>query len=215
MLQILAIFALIGVANLSQAKAVEQIKKLGGTVTLNEKSSDKPVVAVDLHNPPPDPNARTILEKAKQALQYKVVTDDTLRDLQGLTTLQSLNLGRTLVADAGLERLEGLTQLQSLDLGETKVTDEGLKHLGRLTRLQTLVLYKTNMTDAGLEHLEKLPHLHSLDLVGTKVSDDGLSHLKNFPKLQSLALPAAVTDAGLEHLNGSRTLRAYAWEILG
>jgi hypothetical protein len=98
--------------NPSQAKAVEQIKKLGGTVTVDEKSPDKPVLAVDLHNPPPDLNARTILEKAKQALQYKVVTDAALRDLQGLSTLQSLNLGRTLVSDAGLEHLAGLTQLR-------------------------------------------------------------------------------------------------------
>ncbi len=36
--------------NPSQAKAVDEIKKLGGTVTMNEKSPDKPVVAVDLHN---------------------------------------------------------------------------------------------------------------------------------------------------------------------
>ncbi len=74
---------------------------------LDEKSPDKPVVAVDLHNPPPDPNVQTVLEKAKQALQYKVVTDAALRDLQGLSTLQSLKLGRTLVDDAGLEHCRG------------------------------------------------------------------------------------------------------------
>jgi internalin A len=55
-----------------QAKAVAQIKKIGGKVTVDEKSPDKQVIGVDLSE-----------TKA---------TDETVKHLEGLTKLQSLNL---------------------------------------------------------------------------------------------------------------------------
>ena len=44
------------------------------------------------------------------------------------------------MTDAGLKELAGLTQLQTLNLAGTKVTDAGLKELAGLTQLQTLDL---------------------------------------------------------------------------
>jgi len=50
--------------------------------------------------------------------------------LQGLTSLQSLDLSGTQVSDAGLVHLQGLISLQSLDLRNTKVSDTSvLDHL--------------------------------------------------------------------------------------
>ena len=49
--------------------------------------------------------------------------------MEGLTSLQNLNLGGTNVTDAGLAHLKGLTDLQNLHLGNTKVTDAGVKEL--------------------------------------------------------------------------------------
>jgi hypothetical protein len=92
--------------NTEQAKAIAEIKELGGKVTIDEKSPDKPVISVDLHD--------------SQA------NDVGLKQLEGLTTLQELNLGYTIVTDAGLVHLKGLTNLKKLNLSHTHVNGPGL-----------------------------------------------------------------------------------------
>ena len=73
-------------ANPEQAKAVAEVEKLGGKVTIDEKSLDKPVMGVDL--------------------SYTKVTDAGLEHLKGLTNLLSLNLKRTKVTDTGVKKLQ-------------------------------------------------------------------------------------------------------------
>ncbi len=180
-------------ANPDQAKVIAEIEKLGGKVTVDEKSPDKPVIQV--------------------IFNHTQVTDAGLEYVKGLPKLQLLELWDTQVTDAGLEHIQGLTQLQSLvlgvtkELGATKVTDAGLKHLKGLTNLQTLNLSGTQVTDAGLEHLKGLTRLQTLWLTHTKVGDAGLENLKGLRSLQMLVLNnTQVTDAGLEHLKGLSNL---------
>ncbi len=173
--------------NTDEAKAIAEIKKLGGKVTPDEKSPGKPVIEVNL--------GRT------------KVTDAGLANLKALTQLQSLNLEGTRVTDAGLKHLKGLTQLKSLNLLLTKISDAGLEHLKGLTKLQMLGLDVTNVT--GLQHLEELPQLRRLDLGRTGVTDAGLVHLKGSTKLETLNLYCTkVTDAGLTNLKGLTQLQS-------
>jgi len=95
--------------NPQAAKAVAEIEKLGGRVTIDENSPDKPVIGVDL--------------------EHTRVTDAGLEHLKGLTKLQTLDLQGTSVTDAGLEHLKGLVRLKELDLSRSKVTAEGVKRL--------------------------------------------------------------------------------------
>ena len=134
--------------NAEQAEAIAQITKLGGTVTIDEKSPDKAVIAVTWHG--------------RQA------TDAAAVNLRGLTQLLSLNLHNSMVTDAGLANLKGLTRLQSLDVGGTlgsgvhrprelpQITHAGLVHLKGLTKLQSLDLSNTKLADAGLAYLKGL-----------------------------------------------------------
>ena len=89
--------------NADQAKAIAEIKKLGGKVTVDEKSPSKPVKSVDL--------------------AFSQATDADLERLKVFTQLQDLDLVGAAITDAGVERLRGLPRLQSLDLTWTKVTD--------------------------------------------------------------------------------------------
>jgi len=70
------------------------------------------------------------------------------------TSAELLSCG-TEVTDGSLEHLKGLTTLQTLSLGRTQVTDAGLKHLKGLTALQVLWLGGTHVTDAGVTQLKK------------------------------------------------------------
>ena len=151
-----------------EAKAIAEIEKLGGYVTRDEKSPDKPVISVSLFG-------------GEDA-------DAGLVKLECLTHLHDLNLMFTKITDTGLAHLEGLTKLQKLELQGTKVTDAGLVHLKGLTQLQSLDLDYTQVTDAGLIYLQALTELHTLHMSWTKVTDAGLVHLKGLTKLQTLDL---------------------------
>ena len=210
--------------SLTQGQAIAEIEKLGGSVTVDEKSPDKPVVKVYL---------------GSWALGDDKLTDAGLVHLKDLTKLQTLNLKFTNVTDAGLVHVKGLTQLTYLDLQNTQVTDAGLMHLKGLTNLHYLDLNrmkitfgssmvhrkgltlremlqlfgfgtKLKLTDAGLVHLKDLTKLQTLDLSYTAVTDAGLVHLKGLTQLQSLRLDGTkVTDAGLLHLNGLTNLHLF------
>jgi len=132
---------------------------------------------------------------------YSQVTDAGLAPLEGLTTLQSLDLGATQVTDAGLVHLQGLTGLQSLSFINTQVTDAGLLQLQTLAGLQGLFLTSTQVTDSGLAHLKGLTSLQWLSLAETHVTDAGLANLKGLTGLKMLVLSnTKVTDDGVAEL---------------
>ena len=90
-----------------------------------------------------------------------------LRELVGeeyFFTIIIVLLHSTTVTDEGLEHLQGLTSLQHLNLNSTKVTDEGLEHLKGLTNLEYLSLYDTKVTDEGENKLQKA--LPNCEIIG-------------------------------------------------
>ncbi len=131
-----------------EQKAIEAIRKAGGTVQVDEADPAKPAVRVDL-------------DGAK-------ATDADLAPIARLTRLRKLYLTGTPITDAGLVPLEDLARLEVLDLAGTKITDAGLAHLEDLPKLRLLDLSHTNVTAAGLEHLKKLDGLKELYLIGLK-----------------------------------------------
>ena len=147
-----------------QRRAVAAVRGLGGEVQY-ERGDDyfNSVVAVSLN----------------QATVTAHVTDASLAQLAGLTTIRGLDLTGAQITDVGLAHLKGLTQLQSLDLSNTQVTDVGLEHLKGLTSIRALFLDDTQVTDAGLDHLRGLTGLQMLRLSGAHIGDAGLEHLKD------------------------------------
>ena len=135
------------------------------------------------------------------------ITDEGLKIVGGLRELWRLDLNATKVTDKGLVHLRGLTRLKWLCIDDTKVTEAGLKHLKPLTSLEHLRLY-INITDEGAGHLAKVPSLRHLNC-HLQVSNQGLAELAKLPHLESLDLAweSTVTDAGLRHLAGKKSLK--------
>eukprot|EP00913_Durusdinium_trenchii_P023352 g21930.t1 len=77
---------------------------------------------------------------AKVDLAGTKITDEGLKYLEKLKSVDDLDLNNTAITDAGLEHLKGLSSLSKLDLGDTAVTDAGLKHLHGLKDLKVLNL---------------------------------------------------------------------------
>jgi hypothetical protein len=90
---------------------------------------------------------------------------EILRDEKGKgKPVVEVSLLKTRVTDDGLKHLAGLKSLQGLILADTKVTDAGLKHLAGLKSLQDLYLASTKVTAKGVVELKKpLPKLKIVD----------------------------------------------------
>jgi len=146
-----------------EAKAIAEIKKLGGKVATDQMPSS-------------EPGFQVILEGTKS-------TDAGLAHIAGLTRLLTLSLDCSQVTDAGLANIAGLTELWGLSLDDTQVTDAGLAHLIGLKKLRGLSLTGTQVTDAGLKQIAGLTQLEVLSLDDTKVTDAGVTKLrKALPK---------------------------------
>ena len=66
------------------------------------------------------------------------VSDELLRNLEGLKHLQKLELRSTEIGDLGVQHLATLTSLEKLDLGGATISDEGLAPLAGLKGLREL-----------------------------------------------------------------------------
>ncbi len=106
------------------------------------------------------------------------ITDEGLRHLSGLRSLERLDIQSPVITDVGVENLKGLTQLRSLAFYSPKITDAGLAHLNGLSRLEYLELSGSQVTDAGLGQLKGLAQLRYVYLYGTKVTDQGVKDLR-------------------------------------
>ncbi|HXY34650.1 MAG TPA: protein kinase [Planctomycetaceae bacterium] len=171
------------------------------------------------------------LEELNVAFGSQKVSDASMRHIGTMRRLKKLWLGGNPVTNAGLVYLEGLTQLESLDLGGTRVHGPGLEHLRSLvalkdlqlgglglmdsdlvrlrslTALERLGLDGTRVSGPGLANLKGMNQLRDIDLSNSRMTDPGLEQLKDFPQLQKLHLRGTlVANAGLRHLEGMTNL---------
>jgi hypothetical protein len=130
-------------AEKEQDRAIAEIEKICGKVTIDKNSPGNPVIEVAL-------------------VQLRSI-DAGLANVKGMTQLRVLNLLCSGFTDAGLANLEGLTKLQSLILESTNITDSELEHLKGLTQLQSLDLLAVQCILALLDAIADQAHGHGID----------------------------------------------------
>ena len=125
------------------------------------------------------------------------MNDAELKELAGLKSLQTLNIGGALLlSDAGLKELAVLKNLQGLYLFYAPVTDAGLKELAALKNLRVLDLSHTQVKGAGLKDLAALKCLQALNVSYTNVTDAALRDLAGMKSLEWLSLDRTKVTAG-------------------
>lgn len=116
------------------------------------------------------------------------ISDEGTAILRSWKHLKRLNLHGTKITDSTLEILEGVTSLEWLDIGWAQITDTGLDHLSSLNNLRALAMGGNKLTSASLQVLRQLPQLEYLDIGGTQRTDSGLwSMLLTDDGIQSIA----------------------------
>jgi hypothetical protein len=141
------------------------------------------------------------------------VVDESLSLLAGRPLLD-INLAGTGIGDGAMVHLEGMSSLQTLDLWGTMVSNYGLGSLAGLALLRTVDLWGTLVSDAGLHHLEDLPSLSRLYVPGPRISSEGIAHIGRCRALRALDLSGAhVGDEGILLLRDLRSLEVlYLWD---
>ncbi len=149
----------------AEDRAVAAIEKLGGKYTRDETKPTKPIVTVSIGN--------------------TKITDEGLKELAPLTSLEMLSISCTGVTDVGLKELASFKNLKTLYVGSVKITDAGLKEIAALKSLEALYIGNTKITDAGLKKLVELKQLKTLNVCKTKITDDGVKVLREaLPKCE-------------------------------
>ncbi len=163
------------------------------------------------------------------------ISDVGLGHLAKLTKLQTLNLYRCGITDAGLVHIRRMTDVENLMLSQTKVTGPGLSQLGGMSKLNRLCTPTNCVGLTHIGRLKSLQELYAED-AESQTPCDGLAQLAGLKGLRVLMLGGSlcsqgltqigghtghtqlssirtlglggtkVSDAGLAHLNGSKSL---------
>lgn len=124
---------------------------------------------------------------------------EQLRQLDGLISLEYLNLGHTPLDTAQFSWLSQFPKLKTLILSGTGADDSCVPYLASLRALEELDLARCKMSDAGVQALWKVANLVGVNLGDCHISDKALSGLGFCFALHSLALPnTRVSDNGVE-----------------
>ena len=131
-----------------------------------------------------------------------------LSPLTKLPRLTHLILHGSTIGDAGLKSLNGLKTLEDLDLTSTGVLGPSIKTCVQFPNLTTLAIGSNIIKDGSLKEIKNLVNLTSLDIAVSAYTDAGMANLKGAPRLARLNLSAApaVTDKGLAELAWIKTL---------
>jgi Leucine-rich repeat (LRR) protein len=140
------------------------------------------------------------------------------RFIPHVRNLRSVDLSSTNISDVAVVEIGKQKGLRQLLLGGTHITDKGLFSLRDLSELQVLVLTGTHAEDhrpkyhgGGLDPYN-VPMLRTLQNSGERpcITDAGIEHLKGLKSLEHLELFASqITDAGLQHLEGLQSLKSF------
>ena len=143
------------------------------------------------------------------------VGDSGLVHVAKLPKLRTLRLSQTAVTPEGLHVLKNASALQKLELMGRQFNDKSLESLKDVRSLRELSMHGGAVTDEGLKHLPDFPVLESFvvscrGLPGQAIqfTDKGLESIAKTKISRLHVSRAAITDAGLKHLETMTTLRS-------
>ena len=117
------------------------------------------------------------------------------------------NMNKNYYTDEGLKAISGLASLEMLHLGGIGVTDVGVRHLGRLTRLKELHLFGCDrITDEGLKAIGRMQSLEDLSVSHARISIAGLKALNGLTNLKNLDVKEVIPDGSVLDLSGLKSL---------
>jgi tetratricopeptide (TPR) repeat protein len=135
--------------------AIAALKKLGGRISM-----------------------RPTGEVQSMGLQYTKFNDRDIALLEGVPSLEIIDLTFTQIGEPTIKKLGTMKQLKLIVLDQTKVTDDLLANLADLPNLEVISVKATTISGKGLEYLQKLPKLSMILINGTRVTSSEIKQLE-------------------------------------
>jgi hypothetical protein len=161
------------------------------------------------------------------------LSDEGMRALAGISTLKFVGLGwASHVTDDGMRELTKLTSLESLSLDHFKLPETTIsviasiptltevrivvpdgfdrKEIGRLAalpRLRSIFLCACRLTDGDCDSISQLPHARELTLANNEITDGGVEQLARMPLMKLDLSGNKVTDRCLRILSKVSSLK--------
>jgi hypothetical protein len=188
----------------NEAAAAAKLTELGAFV---QKGQAQQVATINLSPPEAKENLDAIVAELPALTRLTnlnalgaPLTDEHLRTVGQLDSLEALLLQETNVTDAGMPHLVGLDNLINLDLYGTGVSDKGLESVGQLHSLKNLNIGNTPVT-GDLSELARLQSLEWLLIPDMKLSDDVVKTLANLGRLSHLSINGStISEQALDEL---------------
>ena len=149
-----------------------------------------------------------MVQLEKLTVKDSIVKDAWLRNLANLP-LKNVNLNGCDLTDEGIREIAKIKSLDSLLIGQAQITDESLKLLAEHPNLTFLDLDRTKISDRGLAFLlpKKNDWTH-LNLAKTNLTPECVDILIQFKNLRLLNLQGLHLNAAqLEKLSALKNLR--------
>ncbi|HUW20719.1 MAG TPA: M56 family metallopeptidase [Sedimentisphaerales bacterium] len=128
------------------------------------------------------------------------------------------NMDKDFYTDEALRQLSKLQSLEELTIGSIGITDAGMDEIAKLSKLRTLWLFGCPISDKGLSKLTALKSLQSLDFSSSETSISGLGQLNVMPNITNLnvrQLKRDNNDNGVLDIAGLTDLRKLAITLDG
>lgn len=127
--------------------------------------------------------------------------------LEALRDLRVIYMSGSSVTDEQMRVIRRVATLESLNVGGSQVTDAGLALLDKCVRLKTLRFAKTAVNGSAFEKLRALPELENVCADNCQLGDDALALLAECPRLRVVEVSSAsITDRGARALGGAQRL---------
>jgi hypothetical protein len=133
-------------------------------------------------------------------------TEEDFRTLGSFTSIKDLTISGKMIADETLALLTGLTELERLSSDGIQLTDAGYKHFTAFQKLKSLSFFhpafrSEKFTGSGLAQLKALPKLERLTFAGSTAGDTAMEAIGQLTQLKEFRTwHTAQTQAGNAHL---------------
>lgn len=134
------------------------------------------------------------------------VTDDDLKHLARLTSLQHVELEGTDISTKGVKNLEPLKNLLFLGVDKTLIKGDALKSIGKHTTLVNLIIGHNDIDEECYKDLLGLKNLTNLQVDNTHLSEKGFSYMVKLPNLLVIKLSGnnRITDKAMAKLQNTK-----------
>lgn len=128
------------------------------------------------------------LKSLKQLCIGREATDEVLKQVAEISSLETINLWKSQVSENGLQSLLGLPELKKLKIVQTELSAKARSSLADFTRLEGLSFIDTMISDEDLRILKTMPNLQHLYLDGTQVTKACLKYMEELTELRTLSV---------------------------